>query len=415
MGEGNVVHGRVQRTKRHLATAARCAKPYTPHLPTFMYQKFIINHDGVLRFGTVYLHRDLLDKGESCPFGGGLWRIDHARQAVLLFGRSFDFGSPSFEHVRRIDWSGLGGSPHTLLHAPHWPNESVLTPIYALPEARRLRVLVTGGSGFLGSRVAWYLRHECGYEVLAPSHSDMSITQADACTRTMTAFRPHFVVHCAAISATAYCQQHPEESQAVNVEGTCHVVQAADACGARCIYMSSDQVYQTDSNLWTHTFLETDTDLDDYTPRSVYGRHKLLMERRAQAIDATSIGLRLTWMYDSADTCIIPTRPEHLCANHGIMAVIADALRNGTSIKACTRERRGVTDVWQVVQTIARIIAKGHMAGGIYNCGAPCTSTTYDLYRQLATRHGLDPARILPDDSWSRSLAMYTSKLEAVL
>ena len=69
MGEGNVVHGRVQRTKRHLATAARCAKPYTPHLPAFMYQKFIINHDGVLRFGTVYLHRDFLEKGESCPFG----------------------------------------------------------------------------------------------------------------------------------------------------------------------------------------------------------------------------------------------------------------------------------------------------------------------------------------------------------
>ena len=70
---------------------------------------------------------------------------------------------------------------------------------------------------------------------------------------------------------------------------------------------------------------------------------------------------------------------------------------------------------WQVVQTIARIIAKGHMAGGIYNCGAPCTCTTYDLYCQLAARHGLAPARILPDDSWSRSLAMDTSKLEAVL
>ena len=35
-----------------------------------MYQKFIINQDGVLKFGNVYLHRDLLDKGERCPFGG---------------------------------------------------------------------------------------------------------------------------------------------------------------------------------------------------------------------------------------------------------------------------------------------------------------------------------------------------------
>lgn len=35
-----------------------------------MYQKFIITQDGELRFGHVYLHRDLLHPGESCPYGG---------------------------------------------------------------------------------------------------------------------------------------------------------------------------------------------------------------------------------------------------------------------------------------------------------------------------------------------------------
>ena len=34
-----------------------------------MYQKFIINQDGVLRFGHVYMHRDLLDFDETCPYG----------------------------------------------------------------------------------------------------------------------------------------------------------------------------------------------------------------------------------------------------------------------------------------------------------------------------------------------------------
>lgn len=96
-----------------------------------MYQKFIITDSGVLRFGHVYLHRELLDIGEECPYGGGLWKIDEARACILLYGRSFDFGGPDFNRVRRIDWSGLCGKPRPLFYLPHWPNEEVMEPVYA--------------------------------------------------------------------------------------------------------------------------------------------------------------------------------------------------------------------------------------------------------------------------------------------
>ena len=89
-----------------------------------MYQKFIINQDGVLKFGNVYLHRYLLDKGERCPYGGGLWKIDECRGAIVLYGRSFDFGLPDFDYLKRVDWSHLGGKERPLLWAPHWPDES---------------------------------------------------------------------------------------------------------------------------------------------------------------------------------------------------------------------------------------------------------------------------------------------------
>ena len=46
-----------------------------------MFQKFIINRDGVLKFGRVYLHRDMLAPGEQCTYGGGLWKIDEGRGA----------------------------------------------------------------------------------------------------------------------------------------------------------------------------------------------------------------------------------------------------------------------------------------------------------------------------------------------
>ena len=98
-----------------------------------MYQKFIITQDGSLRFGHVYQHRDLLKFDESCPYGGGLWKIDEGRRAILLYGRSFAFGAPDFNHVRRIEWSGVGGTPLPLFFLSRWPDESQLIPIYANP------------------------------------------------------------------------------------------------------------------------------------------------------------------------------------------------------------------------------------------------------------------------------------------
>ena len=94
-----------------------------------MYQKFIIAENGALRFGHVYLHRELLDFGEDACYGGGLWKIDHGRQAILLFGRSFDFGGPDFTRLRSIDWSTLSGHPLPLFFLPHWPNEDLLEPV----------------------------------------------------------------------------------------------------------------------------------------------------------------------------------------------------------------------------------------------------------------------------------------------
>lgn len=94
-----------------------------------MYQKFIINQDGVLKFGRVYQHRDLLSWNEECPYGGGLWKIDDGRGAILLYGRSFAFGPPDFRALKRIDWSELGGQPRPLFYLPRWPNEEQLLPV----------------------------------------------------------------------------------------------------------------------------------------------------------------------------------------------------------------------------------------------------------------------------------------------
>lgn len=96
------------------------------------YPKFIISEDGELRFGHVEYHKDLFDWGEDDCHGGGWWKVDNSRGAILLYGRSFDFGGPDFSRVRSIDWSGVGGRPLPLFFAPHWPDldSGGLIPVY---------------------------------------------------------------------------------------------------------------------------------------------------------------------------------------------------------------------------------------------------------------------------------------------
>lgn len=95
-----------------------------------MYNKFIIRQDGTLIFGNVYLHRELLGRDDYTCFGGGLWEIDHERECIILYGRSFDLGPPDFTQLRRINRLSLP-SHHQLpiFYRRSWLGEEIFEPI----------------------------------------------------------------------------------------------------------------------------------------------------------------------------------------------------------------------------------------------------------------------------------------------
>lgn len=260
------------------------------------------------------------------------------------------------------------------------------------------KILITGASGFVGSRFVERWRND--FIILAPSHAELDITDAQAVERYVIENAPQVVLHLAAISNTWYCEQHPDESYRVNVEGVCNLAAAAARNGVKFVFFSSDQVYNGNCESGQ---LSEDVAV---APETVYGRHKLEAEQRALELCPTAVALRVTWMYDVARAGM----PVH--AN--FVLNIAKAIKERTPLVLPVREYRGITWVRDIVEYLP---ATFNLAGGVYNYGAGCTMDTYETaccYCEMLV--GLQSGPLLHPDyerypNHERNLSMSTDKI----
>jgi dTDP-4-dehydrorhamnose reductase len=132
------------------------------------------------------------------------------------------------------------------------------------------QVLLTGASGTLGRHILATKRIA---DVLAPSHDELDVRDADAIKDYIEKHDVDAVVHCAALARVSACEERPDVAISVNVVGTSNLVMAilgkerATSKQIRFVYVSSDGVYpSTDGN-----YAETDAAI----PYNTYGWTKL--------------------------------------------------------------------------------------------------------------------------------------------
>lgn len=242
------------------------------------------------------------------------------------------------------------------------------------------KMLITGGSGFLGSRAAKYFAGK--YELLTPSHREMDITTAEAVNRVVEAFHPDVILHCAAMSDVGQCKREPEVSWQRNVVGSVNVARAAAAVGAKCLLCSSDQVYFE-------------------TPDNLYATEKRTAEENGLAANPDAVFLRLSWMYDP-----IPNkRPDFI-------SQLIPLLSNEETVTYALYDRRGITDVNEVIANMEKAIA---IPGGVYDFGASNDKSMYETVARIFAGLGLDTARVKADErSFQDSPRDMTMNLEAI-
>lgn len=257
------------------------------------------------------------------------------------------------------------------------------------------KLLITGASGFLGSKIIE--KYKDYYHILTPTHSEMDITNGLSVMQYFSAHTPNIVIHCAAISDTGRCQREPELSQLVNVTGSENIAKAAKLISAKCIMCSSDQVYcgsQKDT---------ANTENDALAPHNVYGKDKAYTETSCLSIYPESIHLRLAWMYDSK---ALPN-----ASRNDFFKQLRTCIELKNTINLPVNDKRGIADVWEVVDNVEKTF---NLPGGVYNFGSANDQSTYDMTLSVFEALNLDTS-LLTKISYDtpRNISMSQDKLNS--
>lgn len=233
-----------------------------------------------------------------------------------------------------------------------------------------MRILLTGGTGFFGSRFGAYY---CGrHQLFLAGRRTLDICDPGETRRCVSAFGPDMVIHAAAMAETAYCQAHPDEARRVNVDGAVNVARAAGECGAKLVFISTEQVFNGNRN--PGPYKET----DGAVPDTVYGQNKLEAETLLRELLPELWVARFTWMFGP---------PHRGCASSpNILWDTLSKLLAGEKIYASPNEFRGMTYVWEMVENLEKLFSLPY---GTYHLGAVNHRSRYETVRLIFDELGI--------------------------
>ena len=205
-----------------------------------------------------------------------------------------------------------------------------------------MRFLVTGVGGQLGHDVMnelakrgyegvgsdihpQYAGMQDGTPVCTMPYVSMDITDAEAVAEKVKAAAPDVVVHCAAWTAVdaAEDEENFAKVRAINVTGTKNMAEAAAACGAKIIYLSTDYVFDGQgTEPWK-------PDCKDYAPLNVYGQTKLDGELAIAAATDRYFIVRIAWVFGVNGSNFIKTMLR-VGKSHDTVRVVNDQIGTPT-------------------------------------------------------------------------------------
>jgi dTDP-4-dehydrorhamnose reductase len=243
-----------------------------------------------------------------------------------------------------------------------------------------MKALDIGASGQVGKSLLTVLKREA-WEILGTSHSrripgllELDITNKGAVMELLEREKPDVVFLPAALTDVDYCEDHPDEAQAINVQGVVHVAETASRIGAKTVFFSTDYVFDGRAGPYGEG--------DETRPINIYGHTKLQAERYLRYLGPSHLIIRTAWVFgwdpDSVNFAMQLYR----------------TLRSGDP-------REAAEDLWgnpTLVDYLAEVsvrLARENIAGTVHVAGKDHVSR-FDFAKALARAFDLNPQLIVP-------------------
>lgn len=279
-----------------------------------------------------------------------------------------------------------------------------------------MKVLLTGGKGMLGRTLCAELTD---FEVIPTDLPEADITDAAGFDTLLKQIKPDAVIHCAAMTAVDKCETEIDLAYKLNAFGTANVAAACHRNGIRLIAISTDYVFEGNSD---RPYNEFDTPNGGNT---IYGKSKFAGEEAIRRHCPDHVICRISWLYGAGGPSFVHaminladgTRPE--------LKVVADQIGNPTSTLAVARQLRNILNRKELVgmfhltcegeATWADFAAEIFRLKGIEQKIISCTTAEFPRPAPRPANSRLDKmmlrlAGLPPMPHWKDALAEFIAK-----
>jgi dTDP-4-dehydrorhamnose reductase len=203
--------------------------------------------------------------------------------------------------------------------------------------------------------------------IVAPSLEAFDLRRPTTVWEAVDGVRPDMVMHLAAETRVDYCEEHPEESFAVNARGTTHLAMACRKVGARVVMMSSDYVFDGSQRTPYREYQST-------APLNVYGRSKQEAERAVLTLLPDSLIVRSSSLFGEGG--------RHFAAS------ILEAARSGKSLRVVDDQIQSPTWVGHLVPALVQVVSAD--LRGIVHLTASGSCSWYEFARAILDVAGIE-------------------------
>jgi dTDP-4-dehydrorhamnose reductase len=242
------------------------------------------------------------------------------------------------------------------------------------------RVLLLGGSGILGSEVLLLLQNE-NTDYVAPTSSDLDITDKDKVLKFVSDFRPTWIINCAAWTNVDGAESSFEDAIKLNEIAVGNVGVAADLFVCKVIHISTDYVFDGESS---EPYLET----SQVHPLNKYGESKLLGEQALLEALPSAYVVRTSWLYGVSGKNFVKT-------------IAGKALRREDA-KVVSDQVGSPTSARDLAIGILSIL-KNQPEPGIYNYSNRGSCSWFELAQKIYETVGANNGLVHPISSGSLS------------